>query len=217
MVEFLREFLPVVIVAALIGSFSLAFFFAWLALKKHKDETDDKERSISDKELIRRLLVYGKPHWKSFVAVLGIMIISVAYDVLSPLLMKEVQELITVDFELKELFTLVAIYAGILIVSMICTYLQAMILQRTGQKILSQIRLDTFTHIEKLSHEQLNNIPVGKLVTRVTRMLVNIKEMRLGSLVTRVTSLPTGMLFSCSWLSCSILVKVSRRILERIF
>jgi len=43
-----------------------------------------------------------------------------------------------------------------------------MILQKTGQKILSQIRLDVFTHIEKLSHEQLNNIPVGKLVTRVT-------------------------------------------------
>ena len=97
MVEFLREFLPVVIVAALIGSFSLAFFFAWLALKKHKDETDDKERSISDKELIRRLLVYGKPHWKSFVAVLGIMIISVAYDVLSPLLMKDAPILILDD------------------------------------------------------------------------------------------------------------------------
>jgi ATP-binding cassette subfamily B protein len=43
-----------------------------------------------------------------------------------------------------------------------------MVLQKTGQKILSQIRLDVFTHIESLSHEQLNNIPVGKLVTRVT-------------------------------------------------
>ena len=186
MVEFLREFLPVVIVASLIGSFALAFFFAWLALKKHKDETDDKERSISDKELIRRLLVYGKPHWKSFVAVLGIMIVSVAYDVLSPLLMKAVQEMIAVEFELKELFTLVAIYAGILVVSMICTYFQAMILQRTGQKILSQIRLDTFTHIEKLSHEQLNNIPVGKLVTRVTNDPNRISFMFTNILVTLI-------------------------------
>ena len=59
-------------------------------------------------------------------------------------------------------------YAGALVVSLICTYLQAMILQKTGQKILSQIRLDVFTHIEQLSHEQLNNIPVGKLVTRLT-------------------------------------------------
>ena len=29
-------------------------------------------------------------------------------------------------------------------------------------------RQDLFTHIESLSHEQLNEIPVGKLVTRVT-------------------------------------------------
>ena len=30
------------------------------------------------------------------------------------------------------------------------------------------LREDLFTHIESLSHEQLNEIPVGKLVTRVT-------------------------------------------------
>ncbi|MBR4972144.1 MAG: ABC transporter ATP-binding protein, partial [Oscillospiraceae bacterium] len=72
------------------------------------------------------------------------------------------------DFALRDLFVMVGVYAGILIVSVICTYFQAMILQRVGQSILSKIRLDTFTHIEQLSHEQLNNIPVGKLVTRVT-------------------------------------------------
>ncbi|MBE5772289.1 MAG: ABC transporter ATP-binding protein, partial [Clostridiales bacterium] len=44
----------------------------------------------------------------------------------------------------------------------------AIVLQKTGQKILSSLREDIFTHIEKLSHEQLNQIPVGKLVTRVT-------------------------------------------------
>ena len=186
MVEFLKEFLPIVIVASLIGSFAAAFLFAWFALKKHKDETDDQERKISDKELIARLLKYAKPHWKSFVAVLVIMLFSVVYDVISPWLMGEVQELIAADFELKELFTMVAIYAGILIVSMICTYLQAMILQRTGQKILSQIRLDTFTHIEKLSHEQLNNIPVGKLVTRVTNDPNRISFMFTNILVTLI-------------------------------
>lgn len=33
---------------------------------------------------------------------------------------------------------------------------------------MSDLREDLFTHIESLSHEQLNEIPVGKLVTRVT-------------------------------------------------
>jgi ATP-binding cassette subfamily B protein len=62
----------------------------------------------------------------------------------------------------------VAVYASILAVSMVCTYIQAIVLQKTGQRILSALREDIFTHIESLSHEQLNHIPVGKLVTRVT-------------------------------------------------
>ena len=75
-------------------------------------------------------------------------------------------------------------YAGILAVSMVCTYFQAMILQKTGQKILSQIRLDTFTHIEQLSHAQLNQIPVGKLVTRVTNDPNSISNLFTNILVT---------------------------------
>ena len=51
---------------------------------------------------------------------------------------------------------------------MASTYLQAVILQRVGQRIVSDLREDLFTHIESLAHEQLNEIPVGKLVTRVT-------------------------------------------------
>ena len=186
MLDFLRDFLPVVIVAALVGSFATAFIIAWFALKKTKDEGEDHERKLSDKELIARLLHYAKPHWKSFAVCLLIMLFSVCYDVLSPLIMKRVQELIAADFELGELFTLVGIYAGILIVSVICTYFQAMILQKTGQKILSQIRLDTFTHIEKLSHEQLNNMPVGKLVTRVTNDPNRISYMFTNILVTLI-------------------------------
>jgi len=59
-------------------------------------------------------------------------------------------------------------YVVILLLSLGCTYIQAIILQTTGQKIISSIREETFRHIESLSHAQLNNIPVGTLVTRVT-------------------------------------------------
>ena len=63
---------------------------------------------------------------------------------------------------------MVAIYGSILVVSLVSSYFQAMLLQRTGQKILSGIRESVFSHIESLSHAQLNHIPTGKLVTRVT-------------------------------------------------
>ncbi|MBE6922816.1 MAG: ABC transporter ATP-binding protein [Ruminococcaceae bacterium] len=180
----MREYLPVLIVGAIIGTFALVFILAYIALQRSKEKFDDNERHMEDKVLIGRLLHYAKPYWKNFVLVFFVMLFSIVYDLLSPLLIGHIQDTIKDPFELSYLFKLVAIYAGILVVSLVCTYLQAMVLQKTGQKILSQIRLDTFTHIEKLSHEQLNNIPVGKLVTRVTNDPNNISFLFTNILVT---------------------------------
>ena len=162
------EYLPILIVGAIIGVFTFLFLVAWSILKRHKEDMTDRDRNMSDREIVTRLLRYAKPYWKSFVAVFVVMLFSIVHDLVSPLLMAHIQDVIKGDtFELRYLFSVVALYACILAVSLACTYIQAMLLQKTGQKILSQIRLDVFTHIESLSHEQLNNIPVGKLVTRV--------------------------------------------------
>ena len=187
MAEFIAEYLPVIIVCAIIGAFTLAFVIAWLALRRSKASGDERERSLPDKEIIIRLQQYAKPYWRSFVGVFFIMLFSIVYDLLSPLLIGDIQKLIkTGEFQLQDLFIRVAVYASILVVSLVCTYLQAMVLQRTGQKILSQIRLDVFNHIESLSHEQLNNIPTGKLVTRVTNDPNRISYMFTNILVTLV-------------------------------
>ena len=168
MIDFIMEYLPILIVAAVIGGFSIAFLLAYAALKRQAEDMTDRDRNMTDREIIGRLLRYAKPYWRNFVAVFFIMLFSIVYELVSPLLIGHIQDIIKEPFELQYLFTLVAVYASILVVSLICTFAQAMILQKTGQKILSQIRLDVFTHIEKLSHEQLNNMPVGKLVTRVS-------------------------------------------------
>ncbi len=163
----MHEYLPLLIVGAIIGVFTLIFAAAY-ALEKRREETRDQERSMSDAEIIRRLMAYARPYWKEFTVTFVVMVISIVYDVVSPLLIGNIQALVKNDFQLHDLYVRVAVYAAILAVSLVCTYIQAMILQKTGQKILSQIREDVFTHIESLSHEQLNNIPVGKLVTRVS-------------------------------------------------
>lgn len=126
------------------------------------------DRNMKDSEIIRRLLDYARPYRRSFLLVGAVMLLGIAYDVVSPTIVGRVTDLIRDDFELKELFRLVALYGGILVVSMISTYVQAIVLQKVGQKIISGMREDLFIHIESLSHEQMNATPVGKLVTRVT-------------------------------------------------
>ena len=163
----MREYLPVLIVGAIIGVFSIIFFVAYQKVRKQK-EAIGFDRNMPDGEIVARLLQYAKPHWKAFVLVLVIMLLSISYDLISPLLVGQIEEMVKNKFEMSDLFKMLAVYAGVLAVSLVSTYYQSIILQKTGQKILSTLRQDVFTHIEKLSHEQLNQIPVGKLVTRVT-------------------------------------------------
>ena len=163
----MREYLPLLIIGAIVGVLSVLFLVAYVTMKDKK-EAIGFDRNMKDSEIIRRLLVYAKPHWRSFALVLLLMVFSIVYDIVSPILVGELTDTIKTDFELSYLYTVVAVYAGVLVVSMVCTYAQAIVLQRTGQRILSAIREDLFVHIESLSHEQLNHIPVGKLVTRVT-------------------------------------------------
>jgi ATP-binding cassette subfamily B protein len=164
----MREFYPLLIIGAIVGVLSVIFLVAYVTMKDKK-EAIGFDRNMKDSEIIRRLMKYAKPQWKSFVLVLLLMVFSIVYDIVSPLIIGDLTQTIEGEgFTLRYLYTAVALYASILAVSMICTYIQAIVLQKTGQRILSAIREDLFVHIESLSHEQLNHIPVGKLVTRVT-------------------------------------------------
>ncbi len=163
----MSEYFPLLFVGGIIGMFSVVFIIAF-AFMKDKKQAIGFNRNMKDSEIVKRLLVYARPHAKSFAIVLLVMLSSIAYDIVSPLIIKDIEERIKTDFDMSLVLTEVAIYASILIISLICTYVQAIVLQKTGQKIMSAIREDLFKHIESLSHAQLNTTPVGTLVTRVT-------------------------------------------------
>ncbi len=163
------NYYPILIIGAVIGVAASIMILAFVFMKDKK-EAFGFDRKMKDGYLVKRLLVYAKPYWRQFAVSILIMLGSIGYSVASPLIVASVERLIQQKegFELSSLFLHVVGYASLLVVSLVCTYIQAILLQKTGQKIIARLREDLFTHIEHLSHEQLNNIPVGKLVTRVT-------------------------------------------------
>lgn len=181
----MRQYYPLIFVIALVSLFTLVFVMAYVFMKDKKTSIGF-DRNMKDSDITKRLLKYARPHIKSFVLVFVILILSISYDVVSPLIIGKIEELVKGRFELPELYKMVAVYVGILIVTIVCTYSEAMILQRVGQKILSNIREDAFEHIESLSHDQLNHIPVGKLVTRVTNDTDAISRMFTSIFVTLI-------------------------------
>ena len=161
------QYYPLIVVGAVVGILSVIFIVAY-AMIKDKKTAIGFDRNMKDGEIIRRLIKYAKPYAGRFLIVFLIMVVSISYDIISPLIMGNITDMLSLDFEISSLWGSIILYASILLVSLACTYAQAIILQKTGQSIISAVREDLFIHIEGLSHATLNHTPVGKLVTRVT-------------------------------------------------
>ncbi|MCH5157070.1 MAG: ABC transporter ATP-binding protein [Clostridiales bacterium] len=185
----MKNYLPLLIVGAIIGVITSALILAY-ALVKDKKEAMGFDRNMKDGELMRRLLRYAKPYWLNFVIVGLVMLLSISYTIISPILVGNIESIIAIEgFAYNDVLWRVLLYAAILILSQAAGYVQAIVLQKTGQKIISKLREDAFTHIESLSHSQLSKMPVGRLVTRVTNDTNAISMMFTGMLVNLVKNM----------------------------
>jgi len=156
-------------------------------MKDFKDNT----RERSDKEVIRRLLSYAKPYKKEFVWIVIMMMITLGIQLLPPLLIGLTVDTVadqTLSNEAKIQFMvyLSIFFIVVLFVANFFSYLQGIMLQKVGQKTVVSLRDEVFNHIENLSIGQINQVPVGKLVTRVVNDTNTISEMYTNVLVNLV-------------------------------
>ena len=148
-------------------------------------DTEDRLHSYSDRVILKRLLSYAKPYWKWFALTLLFMFISVAFALLEPLILGRSIDVIRADvINRTVLYQLVIIFVFSIILNAGFNYLQTIILQKTGQTIIYNIREEIFTHIETQDIAYFNGVPTGKLVTRVTNDTNTLNEMYTSVVVT---------------------------------
>ncbi len=141
------------------------------------DEQREKV-NLTDKKIISRLFWYAKSQKKIFFVALVMMVISVGFDLLLPILLGQAAKILgqdVIDFNL--IIYIVIAYAVCLAIMFVIQYFQGMSLQKAGQKIIYNVREQVFSHIENYSIGQINSIPVGKMVTRVTNDTNTLNEM----------------------------------------
>ena len=135
-------------------------------------------RVLSDLTIIKRLLQYMKGHFKTLIFAFVLMIIAVIFDVCLPMIVNIViTELGQGNINFSVVLFYVILYGVLMLTTYVLQYIQSISLQKMGQKIMYKIREDVFVAIESLSIAQLNEIPVGKLVTRVTSDTNTLNEM----------------------------------------
>lgn len=91
--------------------------------------------------------------------------------------------------DLRSVWKIAQIYLGITLLSLIIMFLQVNLMTWIGQKIMFDIRLELFSHIQKLPIRFFNNQPVGRLVTRVSNDVNVLNEVFTSVLVDMLKNL----------------------------
>lgn len=79
--------------------------------------------------------------------------------------------------DIAALYRLGLIFFLLILAGFILNYLQVCLLQYAGQKIIYDIRMKVFTHLQSLSLSFFDRNPVGRLVTRVANDTETLNEM----------------------------------------
>ena len=152
----------------------------------------ENERTMTNKELFKKLFRYLKPELGKFLLAILMLMISVGCGLAIPLLNGETIKVMgetVVNY--NEILKIALIFVGVTIIAFTAEYSQALLLQHAGQSIIYNVRMDVFRHLEYTSIEQINQIPIGKLVTRVTNDTNALNELFTDVLINLLKSLVT--------------------------
>ena len=144
---------------------------------------DELEKLKGDKKLplgviLKRTLKYIKPEMISFIAALLCVGINTALDVVSPMITSKItDELLLDNINIQFVIELSVLTLVIMLLNQGFVYIESQILQKCGQRIIYRLRNEIFEHIEHMSLNQFNEMPVGSLVTRVTSYTASMSDL----------------------------------------
>lgn len=130
-----------------------------------------------DRRLLGRFLRYLAPYRVLAVASLLLLPLIAAAKLAQPWLLKIAIDGHIVSGKMAGLPQLALWYFCLILADGFLTYLEIYLLQLMGQKVMFDMRMDLFSHIQRLPSSFFDRTPTGSLVTRVTSDVEALGEM----------------------------------------
>jgi ATP-binding cassette subfamily B protein len=137
-----------------------------------------------DSKLMKRLLKYIKPYKHYVFAAIIFNILVAAIGPLRPFLSKVAIDDYIMNKDYNGLLFIVGILFASIIVQAIVQYYLTYFTELMGQKIIYDIRVQLFSHVQKLALKYFDKTPIGRTVTRVTNDVDALNEMFSSGVVT---------------------------------
>lgn len=147
---------------------------------------DEVVGKMYDRKLMRRFVRYIAPYRRLIAVVLFMLPIMAVTKLAQPWLLKSAIDNHIVTGKLEGLPLLAAGFLGLIFAESAVTFVEVYLLQYVGQKVMYDIRIELFAHIQRLSARFFDQTPVGSLVSRLTSDIEVLGEMFAAGIVTIV-------------------------------
>ncbi len=155
-----------------------------------------------DARLMRRLLAYLRPHKWFVVGALVALIGDAVTQLVPPYLVKIAIDQYIAQGDLAGINQIGLAYMAVLVASFSLEYGQTYMMQMIGQRIMFDMRMQIYAHLQRLDLAFYDRNPVGRLMTRVTTDVDVINDLFTSGVVAAFGDLfmLTGIMVTLLWM-----------------
>ncbi len=140
-------------------------------------QEDDVLGKAYDRRLMRRLLVYTRPYRALMGGAFALLCFQGALQVVGPLLTQHVIDVAVPKHDMRTIWISVLVFVAVLIGEFGASFWQTWLTGLLGQRVMRDLRMEIFVHLQRLSISFFDRNPAGRLITRVTSDVETLNEL----------------------------------------
>ena len=167
------------------------------ATQPHEDDALGK---AYDRKLMRRLLVYARPYRALMYGAFALLCVEGGVQVVGPLLTRRVIDVAVPAHDMHVVLACTAFLFLALVAEFVTSYGQTWLTSLLGQRVMRDLRMEIFEHLQRLSVSFFDRNPAGRLITRVTSDVETLNELFTSGVVSGLGDLFTLVAISVAML-----------------
>ena len=167
------------------------------ATQTHEDDVLGK---AYDRKLMRRLLIYTRPYRALMYGAFALLCVEGGVQVVGPLLTRRVIDVAVPTHNVHIVVVSTALLLLALVAEFVTSYGQTWLTSLLGQRVMRDLRMEIFQHLQRLSVSFFDRNPAGRLITRVTSDVETLNELFTSGVVSGLGDLFTLIAISVAML-----------------
>jgi ATP-binding cassette subfamily B protein len=161
---------------------------------------DDVLGKAYDRKLMRRLLIYTRPYRSLMYGAFALLCVEGGVQVVGPLLTRRVIDVAVPTQNMRVVVVCTVLFFLALLADFVTSYGQTWLTSLLGQRVMRDIRMEIFDHLQRLSVSYFDWNPAGRLITRVTSDVETLNELFTSGVVSGLGDLFTLVAISVAML-----------------